>query len=210
MTTPIALNDITIHPVVEQQGAWFEALGFFPTVSKDLLDENRAWLEPTFLDPTNNCLVFCIQAFVIRTPHHNILVDACVGNNKPRPTRPFWNMLDSDRFENGLRAIGLGVNDIDYVMCTHLHGDHVGWNTQLENGRWVPTFPKARYIMADRELKYWTERERDNPQSGITIPGRPARPGALFSTLLRRADHPVRQPFSGAIDLPGAALGWRL
>jgi len=50
-------------------------------------------------------------------------------------------------------------------MCTHLHGDHVGWNTRLENGRWVPTFPKARYIMADRELKYWTKRERDNPQS---------------------------------------------
>ena len=165
MTTPITLNDITIHPVVEQQGAWFEVLGFFPTLTKDQLNENRSWLEPTFLDPRNDCLVFCIQAFVIRTPHHNILVDACVGNHKPRPTRPFWNMLDSNRFENGLRAIGLGVNDIDYVMCTHLHGDHVGWNTRLDNGRWVPTFPKARYIMADRELAYWIQRERDNPQS---------------------------------------------
>ncbi len=165
MTTAITLNDITIHPIVEQQGAWFEVFRFFPTLSKGQLDENRSWLAPTFLDPANNCLVFCIQAFVIRTPHHNILVDACVGNHKPRPTRPFWNMLDSDRFENGLGAIGLGVNDIDYVMCTHLHGDHVGWNTRLENGRWVPTFPKARYIMADRELSYWTQREREDPQS---------------------------------------------
>ena len=56
-------------------------------------------------------------------------------------------------------------NDIDYVMCTHLHTDHVGWNTRLENGRWVPTFPKARYIMSDRELAHWTQREKDNPSS---------------------------------------------
>ena len=57
------------------------------------------------------------------------------------------------------------MNDIDYVMCTHLHGDHVGWNTRLENGRWVPTFPKARYVMADRELEHWTAREKDDPAS---------------------------------------------
>ena len=110
-------------------------------------------------------LVLCIQSFVIKTPRHNILVDACVGNHKPRPTRPFWNMLNSDRFEKGLAAAGVTVNDIDYVMCTHLHTDHVGWNTRLENGRWVPTFPKATYIMADRELAHWTQREKENPQS---------------------------------------------
>jgi glyoxylase-like metal-dependent hydrolase (beta-lactamase superfamily II) len=55
------------------------------------------------------------------------------------------------------------VNDIDFVMCTHLHTDHVGWNTRLENGRWVPTFPKARYVFADRELAYWTKRQQDDP-----------------------------------------------
>ncbi|HTV37142.1 MAG TPA: MBL fold metallo-hydrolase, partial [Xanthobacteraceae bacterium] len=164
MKMPIALKDITIHPVVEQQGAWFEALGFFPALTKELLAENRSWLQPSFLDATDK-LVFCIQSFVIKTPHHNILIDACVGNHKPRPTRPFWDMLDSDRFEKALTAAGLGFNDIDYVMCTHLHTDHVGWNTRLDNGRWVPTFPKAKYIMADRELAHWTAREKDNPQS---------------------------------------------
>jgi glyoxylase-like metal-dependent hydrolase (beta-lactamase superfamily II) len=55
------------------------------------------------------------------------------------------------------------VNDIDFVMCTHLHTDHVGWNTRLENGRWVPTFPKARYVFADRELAYWTSRHKHDP-----------------------------------------------
>jgi glyoxylase-like metal-dependent hydrolase (beta-lactamase superfamily II) len=165
MTMPITLNDITIHPVVEQQGSFFELKGFFPTLSKEMLDENLSWLEPDFIDPSNGNLVLCIQGFVIKTPHHNILIDSCVGNHKARPTRPFWNMMNSDRFEKGLGAAGLTVNDIDYVMCTHLHGDHVGWNTRLDNGRWVPTFPKAKYIMADRELAHWTAREKDNPAS---------------------------------------------
>jgi glyoxylase-like metal-dependent hydrolase (beta-lactamase superfamily II) len=75
-------------------------------------------------------------------------------------------MMKSDRFEQGLAAAALTVNDIDYVMCTHLHVDHVGWNTRLENGRWVPTFPKAKYVMADRELAYWTQKEKDDP-SGV-------------------------------------------
>ena len=66
-------------------------------------------------------------------------------------------MLSSDRYEKNLAATGVGVGDIDYVMCTHLHVDHVGWNTRLENGRWVPTFPKAKYLFADRELAHWTE-----------------------------------------------------
>jgi len=164
MTEPITLKDITIHPIIEQQAAFFPAGGFFPTLDSELLAENRAWLQPSFLDQADQ-LVLCIQGFLIKTPHHTILVDTCVGNHKPRPTRPFWHMLDSDRFEKGLAAAGVSVGDIDYVMCTHLHTDHVGWNTRLENGRWVPTFPKARYIMAERELAHWTEREKRNPAS---------------------------------------------
>jgi glyoxylase-like metal-dependent hydrolase (beta-lactamase superfamily II) len=166
MPAPITLSNVTIHAVVEQPRCTdFRVMEFFPALTTELLDENRAWLVPTFLDATDNGLVLCIQSFVIKTPHQNILVDACVGNHKPRPARPFWNMMNSDRFENELAATGLTVNDIDYVMCTHLHGDHVGWNTRLDNGRWVPTFPKARYLMADRELAFWTQRVRDNPAS---------------------------------------------
>src|ERR1700731_3694033 len=75
--------------------------------------------QPVFFDPADK-LMLCIQSFVIKTPPHTILVDACVGNHKPRPTRPFWHMMNSDRFEKGLEAAGVSVNDIDYVMCTHL------------------------------------------------------------------------------------------
>ena len=165
MTTAITLKDITIHPVVEQRGAHFDALEFFPTLTKEVFEENLPWLQPTFIDPASGRVVLCVQSFVIKTPHQNILVDTCVGNHKPRPARPFWNMMRSDRFEKNLGAAGLTVNDIDYVMCTHLHVDHVGWNTRLENGRWVPTFPKAKYVMADRELAHWTQKEKDDPAS---------------------------------------------
>ena len=88
MSTAIKLRDITIHPVIESQGPFVDAMQFFPNLSKELLDENRTWLEPVFVDPPSGKLIFAIQSFVIKTPHHNILVDACVGNHKPRPTAP--------------------------------------------------------------------------------------------------------------------------
>ncbi len=135
---------------------------FFPTMTKELLDQNRGWLQPRFLDARDQ-LMLCIQSYIVQTPHHTIMIDSCVGNHKPRPTRSFWNMMNSDRYEKNLAASGFGVNDIDFVMCTHLHTDHVGWNTRLENGRWVPTFPNARYVFADRELDYWTSRHNDDP-----------------------------------------------
>jgi glyoxylase-like metal-dependent hydrolase (beta-lactamase superfamily II) len=162
LSVKIQIGSTVIHRIVEQEGPFFEALKFFPTLTRELLDENRAWLQPNFIDRAGQ-LMLCIQSYLVQTPHHNILIDSCVGNHKPRPTRPFWNMMNSDRYEKNLAATGLGVGDIDFVMCTHLHTDHVGWNTRLENGRWVPTFPKARYVFADRELAYWTKRQHDDP-----------------------------------------------
>ena len=72
MTTAIALKDITIYPVVEQQGPFFDVFEFFPTLTKELLEENRAWLQPTFVDPVSGRLVLCVQSFVIKSAHHNI------------------------------------------------------------------------------------------------------------------------------------------
>jgi glyoxylase-like metal-dependent hydrolase (beta-lactamase superfamily II) len=165
MASPIKLGSITIHRIVEQQMPFFDALEFFPSLTKEVLEENRSWLQPTYLDPATGKIVLCFQSYVVRTPHHNILVDTCIGNDKPRPMRPNWHQMKSDRFEKGLAAIGLGFGDIDYVMCTHLHIDHIGWNTRLDNGRWVPTFPKARYLFAERELAFWTQKEKEDPPS---------------------------------------------
>jgi glyoxylase-like metal-dependent hydrolase (beta-lactamase superfamily II) len=158
----IEIAGATIHRIVEQEGPFFEAMQFFPTMTREFLDENRGWLQPRFLDGGDR-LMLCIQSYIVKTAHHTIMIDSCVGNHKPRPTRSFWHMMNSDRYEKNLAASGFSVNDIDFVMCTHLHTDHVGWNTRLENGRWVPTFPKARYVFADRELAYWTKRQQDDP-----------------------------------------------
>jgi glyoxylase-like metal-dependent hydrolase (beta-lactamase superfamily II) len=162
LLAPIKIPRITIHRILEQEAAFFDALQFFPSLTKQLLDENRAWLQPRFVDPAGK-LILCIQSYLVQTPHQNILIDTCVGNHKPRPSRAFWHMMSSDRYQKNLAATGVSVNDIDFVLCTHLHVDHVGWNTRLENGRWVPTFPKARYVFADRELAYWTKRHQDDP-----------------------------------------------
>ena len=72
-------------------------------------------------------------------------------------------MKTDTRYLDGLSAAGFSVDDIDFVMCTHLHSDHVGWNTRLIDGRWVPTFPKARYVFAKREHDYWSEVHAKTP-----------------------------------------------
>ncbi len=162
MTTQINVGDVTIHRVVEQEAPLFLVSDFFPTLTKEMIDENRSWLEPTYF--AGGKVVLCIQSYIVKTPHHTIMIDSCVGNHKPRPARPFWNMLASDRYEKNLAAAGFGVGDIDYVMCTHLHVDHVGWNTRLENGRWVPTFPNAKYLFADRELEFWSQKQKEAPE----------------------------------------------
>jgi glyoxylase-like metal-dependent hydrolase (beta-lactamase superfamily II) len=156
MTEALRIGEITIDRIVEQEGPFMPALDLLPSLTPALLEENRHWLEPAALGQ-DGMLRLCLQSFVIRTPHHTVLIDSCIGNDKPRPTRPAWNMKSDDRFMRGLADVGLGVADIDFVLCTHLHADHVGWNTRLQDGRWVPTFPNARYVFAQTEYAYWEQ-----------------------------------------------------
>jgi glyoxylase-like metal-dependent hydrolase (beta-lactamase superfamily II) len=108
-------------------------------------------------------LILCFQSYVVKTPYHTILIDSCIGNDKPRPLRPKWNMKTDETYMRALASAGFSVEDIDFVMCTHLHVDHVGWNTRLEAGRWVPTFPNARYVFAKTEFDYWAEQNTKTP-----------------------------------------------
>jgi glyoxylase-like metal-dependent hydrolase (beta-lactamase superfamily II) len=165
MAKEIRLGGVGVHQVIEQEAPFFDFREFFPGLSEEVLQDHRSWLEPRFLEPETGKIVLRIQSYVLRTPHHNILIDPCIGNHKPRPARPFWHMMNSDRYERNLAATGLAPAHIDYVMCTHLHPDHVGWNTRLESGRWVPTFPNARYIVADREMAHWTSRHAEKPET---------------------------------------------
>jgi glyoxylase-like metal-dependent hydrolase (beta-lactamase superfamily II) len=156
MSLTFSIGDLTIHRIIEQETAFLPALDMLPGLTADVFAENRAWMREARALDDNDVLLLCFQSYVVKTPHHTILIDSCIGNDKPRPQRPKWNMKTDDTYMRGLATAGFAVEDIDYVMCTHLHVDHVGWNTRLENGRWVPTFPKARYVFARGEFDYWT------------------------------------------------------
>ena len=168
MSLTFTIGDMTVHRVIESEAPLFKPREFFPTLTQEALDGNRDWMQPTYLDTVTDQLVLCIQSYIVRTRHHNILIDSCVGNHKDRQNYPFWNQMQSDTYHRNLAATGLTVDDIDFVMCTHLHVDHVGWNTKLENGVWVPTFPKARYLFSKKEYTYWSEIHKKTPLDQIS------------------------------------------
>lgn len=107
------------------------------------------WLKPAYLTDDNQ-LIINIQAFIVEVDGLRILVDPCMGNDKPGEAEAF-NMLETSFLADMERA-GFPASSIDVVLCTHLHVDHVGWNTRLENGQWAPTFPNARYLFSKAEF----------------------------------------------------------
>jgi len=135
----------------------FSAFDFFPETTEEDWAPHRHWLEPDAMDPKTGKLKLPIQSYVVRTTHHTILIDGCVGNDKSRENRPHWHLKSDTTYLAALAAHGLDPADIDFVLCTHLHSDHVGWNTRLESGRWVPTFPNARYVFSKQEVELWRD-----------------------------------------------------
>ena len=104
-------------------------------------------------DAALGLMVITYQTFVVRTPRYTILVDTCTGEDKGHP--PPFDFPGKERWRNELFALGIGYEQVDYVFCTHLHIDHTGWNTTLRDGRWVPTFPNAKYIFHKLEYAVW-------------------------------------------------------
>ena len=115
-----------------------------------------SWMQPHFMDDSGN-LVMSIHALVIEVGERRIIVDTCIGNDKERSI-PNWSNLQTN-FLKDMENIGYPVESIDTVLCTHLHVDHVGWNTRLVNGEWVPTFENARYLIGEDEWTYWDTNE---------------------------------------------------
>jgi glyoxylase-like metal-dependent hydrolase (beta-lactamase superfamily II) len=155
MSLKFSVGDLTIHPVIEQETSFVPALDMLPGLTPEVLAENRTWMRQARALDDQDVLMLAFQSYVVKTPHHTILIDSCIGNDKPRPQRAKWNMKTDDTYMRALNAAGFSPGDIDFVMCTHLHVDHVGWNTRLENGRWVPTFPRARYVFGRQEYDHW-------------------------------------------------------
>ncbi len=146
------IGDYTVTRVVEMEvpgGTKF----ILPDATKEAALELE-WMQPHFATPEGR-LIMSIHALVIDTGDKRIIVDTCIGNDKERNI-PAWSNLQTN-FLQDLEAAGYPRETIDVVLCTHLHVDHVGWNTMLVDGEWVPTFPNARYLLADKEFNYWND-----------------------------------------------------
>jgi glyoxylase-like metal-dependent hydrolase (beta-lactamase superfamily II) len=151
-----AVGDVHVMQVVETEAA-LPLTMLLPGADPAELN-SRSWIRP-FLDKRGNARL-SINSLLVQTSELSVVVDCCAGNDKPRGFPGFDRQ--STPFLEHLGDVGFGRDDVDVVVCTHLHVDHVGWNTLLEDGRWVPTFPSARYLMGRDELDYWRTQE-DSP-----------------------------------------------
>jgi len=146
------IGDVTITRIVEM-----ETTSKATFVLKEGSPENIRtvpWLRPHFANPDGK-VIMIVHAFVIESPGHRMVVDTCIGNDKRRAF-PGWNMLQLP-FLTDLEKAGFARDSIDRVLCTHLHVDHVGWNTMLVEGKWTPTFPHARYLIGRKEWEHWSK-----------------------------------------------------
>ncbi len=147
------IGDVTVTKIVELEvtgGSRF----ILPQATREAI-QPIAWLRPHFADEDGR-LRMSIHSFVVQTPTRRIVVDTCLGNDKQGRRIPNWNNLQGP-FLADLAAAGFPRESIDTVLCTHLHVDHVGWNTMLVDGKWVPTFPRARYLMGRVEYQHWSK-----------------------------------------------------
>jgi glyoxylase-like metal-dependent hydrolase (beta-lactamase superfamily II) len=157
MGTTLAIGDIMIHSLTELQttgGTRFILPQATPEAIKAL-----PWLTPHFAD-ANGRLTMAVQSFLVETAGRRIVVDTGLGNHKSDRIVPGWNGRIDD-FLDRMTAAGFGPDDVDMVVNTHLHVDHVGWNTRLVDGAWVPIFPKARYVTTRTEFDYWRDQTDD-------------------------------------------------
>ena len=146
------IGDVTITKIVELEvtgGSRF----ILPQATPEAILP-ISWLQPHFADERGR-LRMSIHTFVVETPTRRIVVDTCLGNDKQDRRIPTWNDRQGP-FLADLATAGYPRESIDTVLCTHLHVDHVGWNTMLVNGKWLPTFPSARYLMGRIEFEHWS------------------------------------------------------
>jgi len=145
------IGGITVQRIVEHEIPVYLPTDMFDEATPEALAPYREWLEPDALCPETGRLIMPVVSYLVRTTHHLILIDTCVGCNKAYAEPPAWHQPRNKLWLENLRAAGVQPEDIDFVFCTHLHSDHCGWNTHLVDGRWVPTFPNAKYVFAREE-----------------------------------------------------------
>jgi glyoxylase-like metal-dependent hydrolase (beta-lactamase superfamily II) len=163
MPDPVAtsfwVGAVEVRRVVEWTGSLFTRGQVFPSSDRAAWDRERSWLEPRFWNSATDEIFVAIQSFLLVSDGRLVLVDTGIGNRKQRLTVPQFHDRDTP-FLDTLRNAGAAPGDIDVVVCTHLHPDHVGWNTVLAGDRWEPAFPNARYLFPRDDYEFW------NPANG--------------------------------------------
>lgn len=161
--TTWTIGAVRVTRVEEQVGfASLPPERYLAGFERAVLEQHLGWLVPHHYAPAQDRLITSVHSWLIRTERHTILLDCCAGNHKDRPGFARFHQL-STPFLDRLRAAGVAPEEIDIVLCTHLHSDHVGWNTMLRDGRWVPTFPNAKYLFSSAENEYGDPRR--NPKA---------------------------------------------
>jgi glyoxylase-like metal-dependent hydrolase (beta-lactamase superfamily II) len=161
----IKLGDVTVTRIEEMHGPIMPTGAFFPSMPERAWQHHEAALIPDHLDHDGMVHV-AMQTWVLRSGGRTILIDTGVGNNKSRPAVAVWDHLDLD-YLGALARAGVRPEDVDLVVNTHLHVDHVGWNTRLVDGEWVPTFPNATYLMPRADFVFWDPANNANLAGGV-------------------------------------------
>ena len=165
------IGEIVVDVIVDDDDFELPLDQFLPGLDLPALREHRGLLEPDFVDLARNALKCAIQTFVLRLDGRTLLIDTCIGEHKDRPEIPAWNQRSGSGFLDRLQRAGVDPAAVDTVFCTHLHIDHVGWNTQRADGGWAPTFTNARYLVGRAELADWLGRRAAGTAPAMHVRG---------------------------------------
>lgn len=165
--TTLSVGDIAVTRLLEMEMPFRTPEEAFIEATAENVAPHRHWLEPHTLCPASGKLILAVQSYLLRTSRHTILIDTCVGCDKQNAWFPPWHQRQDASWLASLAAAGVAPEAVDFVLCTHLHSDHCGWNTQLRDGRWVPTFPNAKYIFAKREVEHYDAEPNESYQESV-------------------------------------------
>jgi glyoxylase-like metal-dependent hydrolase (beta-lactamase superfamily II) len=158
------IGEATITRVEEVNKPVYPLRQIFAECTDEILAQHKNWIAPHHYEAETGRIRLSVHSWLLQVGGKKILIDCCCGNNKKKPGRPFWEDLNEPYLER-LAAAGARAEEIDMVMCTHLHHDHVGWNTINRDGKWVPTFPNARYVFNQPDVDYFSAMDKD-PEKG--------------------------------------------
>ena len=202
------VGDVEIDRVVEWRGPLRTVREILPDTPPEVWENDRAWLSPDFWNPETDEYQAANQTWVVRSGGRTVLVDTGVGNDRDRPHTPQFAQLATD-YLGRLAAAGVRPEDVDVVVNTHLHYDHVGWNTRLEGTAWVPTFPNATYLLPRADHDYFRAAEATLPRlvfADSVAPIAAAGRLRLWEDGLRLDDALRLEPAPG--HTPGSSVLW--